>query len=96
MPLPCFADRLNRAEGTPMKTITAAGLAVTGLLITSTVASAQVLCVLPLMVSAAIVSANENRELTQKEAMWCGLYHDPDAAKKATTKKVAKKKAKAQ
>lgn len=80
-----------------MKTITATGLAVTGLLVTSTVASAQVLCVLPLMVSAAIVSAQENRELTQKEAMWCGLYHDPDAAKKpAATKKVAKKKAKAQ
>jgi hypothetical protein len=79
-----------------MKKLTTAGLAVTGLLITSTVASAQVLCVIPLMVSAAIVSAQENRELTQKEAMWCGLYHDPDAAKKAVKKTGKKKKAKAQ
>jgi hypothetical protein len=75
-----------------MKKLTAAGLAVTGLLITSTVASAQVLCVLPLMVSAAIVSANENRELTQKEAMWCGLYHDDEASKKAVKKTGKKKK----
>jgi hypothetical protein len=78
-----------------MKKLTAAGLAVTGLLITSTVASAQALCVLPIMISAAITAANENRELTQKEAMWCGLYHDDEAAKK-TVKKTAKKKAKAQ
>jgi hypothetical protein len=78
-----------------MKKLTAAGLAVTGLLITSTAASAQVLCVLPLMVSAAIVSSQENRELTQKEAMWCGLYHDQEAAKKAAAakKKPAKKSA---
>jgi hypothetical protein len=77
-----------------MKKLTAAGLAVTGLLITSTAASAQVLCVLPLMVSAAIISSQENRELTQKEAMWCGLYHDQEAAKKAAAakKKPAAKK----
>jgi hypothetical protein len=77
-----------------MKKLTVAGLALTGLLVTSTVASAQVLCVLPIMVSAAITSAQEHRELTQKEAMWCGLYHEPQAPKKAVKK--SKKQAKAQ
>lgn len=77
-----------------MKKLTAAGLAVTGLLVTSTVASAQALCVLPLFLSAAIVSAQENRELTQKEAMWCGLVRDENAPKKTvTTTKTVKKTA---
>lgn len=75
-----------------MKHLTAAGLAVTGLLITATVASAQALCVLPLMASAIIISAQENRELTQKEAMWCGLYHDKDAAKKTAAEGAAKER----
>ena len=81
-----------------MKKLTVAGLAVTGLLATSTVASAQVLCVLPLMVSAAIVASQENRELTQKEAMWCGLVRDEEGAKKmqADKKKAARKTAKKQ
>jgi hypothetical protein len=78
-----------------MKKLTAAGLAVTGLLVTSTVASAQMICAPLLIVAGAITSAQEHRELTQKEAMWCGLYHEPQAPKKAV-KKVAKKKAKAQ
>ena len=38
----------------------------------------------------AITSANENRELTQKEAMWCGLYHEPQAPKKVVKKKKVK------
>lgn len=80
-----------------MKKLTAPALAVTGLLVMSTAASAQALCVLPLIVSAAIVSASENRELTQKEAMWCGLYHDDKADKKpAAKRKAANKKAKLQ
>jgi hypothetical protein len=74
-----------------MKKLTAAGLAVTGLLVTSTVASAQALCVLPLMISAAIVGAQEHRELTQKEATWCGLVRDEDAQKKAAAAKTVKK-----
>jgi hypothetical protein len=82
-----------------MKKLTAAGLAVTGLLVTSTAASAQALCVLPLMISAAIVGAQEHRELTQKEATWCGLVRDENAQKKAaapkTVKKTAAKKQKA-
>jgi hypothetical protein len=82
-----------------MKKLTAAGLAVTGLLVTSTVASAQALCVLPIMISAAIVASQENRELTQKEAMWCGLVRDEEGAKKmqaAKKKPAAKKTAKTQ
>ncbi|HVV80903.1 MAG TPA: hypothetical protein VHD59_15015 [Pseudolabrys sp.] len=73
-----------------MKKLTTAGLAVTGLLITSTVASAQALCVLPIMISAAIVAAKENRELTQKEAMWCGLVRDDEGVKKMQAEKAAK------
>jgi hypothetical protein len=76
-----------------MKKLTTAGLGIAGLLVTSTVASAQVLCVLPLMVSAAIVSAKENRELTQKEAMWCGLVRDPEGVKKMAEEKAAKEAA---
>jgi hypothetical protein len=88
----CFAHRIDRGKGNTMKKLTVAGLAATGLLVTSTVASAQALCVLPIMVSAIITSANEHRELTQKEAMWCVLYHDPQAPKAV---KKTKKKAKA-
>jgi hypothetical protein len=76
-----------------MKKLTTAGLAVTGLLVTSTVASAQALCVLPLFISAAIISAKENRELTQKEAMWCGLIRDPEGVKKMAEEKAAKEAA---
>jgi hypothetical protein len=72
-----------------MKKLTVAGLAVTGLLVTSTVASAQVLCVVPIMISAAIVASQENRELSQKEAMWCGLVRDEDASKAAAKKNKA-------
>ena len=81
-----------------MKKLGIAGLAITGLLVTSSVASAQVLCVLPLMFSAAVVSAQENRELTQREANWCGLVRDTEAGQKkaATPKKKKTRKAKKQ
>jgi hypothetical protein len=76
-----------------MKKLTVAGLAVTGLLITSSVASAQV-CAIPLVIVGAITSVSEHRELTQKEAMFCGLYHETVPPKKAANnkKKSAKKK----
>jgi hypothetical protein len=70
-----------------MKTIRTVALAVAALVLTATAASAQVLCVIPLMISAAVVSAQENRELTQREAMWCGLVRDQAPAKKVTVKK---------
>ena len=77
-----------------MKKLTTAALALLGLIATSTLASAQVFCVLPLMFSAVVVSAQENRELTQREATWCGLVRDQVPAKKvrATKKKVVVKK----
>lgn len=77
-----------------MRKLTAAGLAVTGLLVTSTVASAQMICAPLLIVTGAIVSATENRELSQKEAMTCGLIRDEDASKAAAAKnkKMAMKK----
>ena len=70
-----------------MKTIRTVALAVAALVLTANAASAQVLCVIPLMVSAAVVSAQENRELTQREAMWCGLVRDQVPTKKVTVKK---------
>ena len=62
-------------------------LAFAALILTANVASAQVFCVIPLMISAAMVSAQENRELTQREATWCGLVRDQVPAKKVTVKK---------
>ena len=70
-----------------MTKLRTAMLALGGLILTANAASAQVLCVIPLMVSAAMVSAQENRELTQREAMWCGLVRDQVPAKKVTVKK---------
>ncbi len=64
-----------------------AALAVAALILTASAASAQVFCVIPLMVSAAVVSAQENRELTQREATWCGLVRDQVPAKKVAVKK---------
>ncbi len=52
----------------------------TGLLITTTVASAQ-LCAVGLIAAAIYTSATEKRELTQKEAMTCGLIHETQAEK---------------
>lgn len=72
-----------------MKKIATATLALLALAVTTTVASAQ-LCTVPLIVSALIVSSQENRELTQKEAMTCGLIRDEDASKKAAAGKSAK------
>ena len=75
-----------------MKTIRIAGLAVAGLLIGSSAASAQVFCAPLLMFSAAQVYATEHRELTNREAFWCGLVREQPAA--TTTKKVKAKKKK--
>ena len=63
------------------------GLALAALILTANAASAQVLCVIPLMISAAVVGAQENRELTQREATWCGLVRDQVPAKKVAVKK---------
>lgn len=66
-----------------MRTLRAAGLAIAGLLIATTMASAQI-CVVGIMAAAIYTSATENRELTSKEAMTCGLIHEtpPPKAKK--------------
>jgi hypothetical protein len=76
-----------------MKKLTTAGLVAVALLGTSTIASAQVVCAIPLIVAGIITSQTENRELTQKEAMWCGLYHEPQPVKKVKKVKKSKKKA---
>ncbi len=69
-----------------MRKFRIAGLAIAALLVTSTVASAQV-CALGLIVGAFYVSATENRELTSKEAMTCGILLDKQAEKPAHHKK---------
>jgi hypothetical protein len=58
-----------------MKKVAVAAIAVAGLVLTSPVASAQV-CVVAIIAKAIYASATENRELTQKEAMTCGLVVD--------------------
>jgi len=75
-----------------MKTIRIAGLAVAGLLIGSSAASAQVFCAPLLMFSAAQVYATEHRELTNREAFWCGLVREQPAATATKKVKVKKKK----
>jgi hypothetical protein len=79
-----------------MKKIAVAAVAVAGLILTSPVASAQV-CVVAIIAKAIYASATENRELTQKEAMTCGLVVDEKeraamlAAKKKQTAHTAKR-----
>jgi hypothetical protein len=75
-----------------MKKLTTAGLAVATLLITTSLASAQV-CVLGIFIAAAIIGANEKRELTTTEAATCGLVHEKVEPKKAVKTKKTKKKA---
>jgi hypothetical protein len=70
-----------------MKKLGAAGLALAGLLVTANGASAQLLCAIPLMISAGITSANEHRELTAKEAFWCGLVHETPAERTGPKKR---------
>ena len=60
------------------------------LLFTSSIASAQV-CVLGIFVAAAYVSAHENRELTSKAAMTCGLSHLFESPKAEPKKKFARR-----
>ncbi|MBS0535970.1 MAG: hypothetical protein JSR72_18110 [Proteobacteria bacterium] len=52
--------------------VIAAGFAVVGVIAMTTAASAQV-CVLGIFGAAIYVATTEKRELTQKEAMTCGL-----------------------
>lgn len=73
-----------------MKRATIAAISATILLFASSAASAQV-CVLGIFVSAAYVSAHENRELTSKEAMTCGLSRLFDSPKPEPKKKVARR-----
>lgn len=73
-----------------MKKIRIAGLAIAGLLVTSTVASAQV-CAVGLIVAGFYINATENRELTSKEAMTCGILLDKQAAKPAHKKRIARR-----
>ena len=78
-----------------MKRAAIAAISATFLLFTSSIASAQV-CAVGLIVTAAIVSAQQNRVLTSKEAMTCGLsslFESPKAEpkEKKKMKKIARR-----
>jgi hypothetical protein len=75
-----------------MKRVGFTVVAIAGLLLTSSVASAQ-LCVVGIFAKAIYVGSQQHRELTTKEAMSCGLLSDdPAKPDKKTKKKKAKKK----
>lgn len=80
-----------------MKIIRIAALSGATLLLTTVAASAQAVCAVGLIFAASYIGAHENRELTEKEAITCGLSYfadKPDAAKEADKTKAAKKPAK--
>ena len=74
------------------KALLGIGFAITGLIATTAAASAQV-CVLGIFGAAIYVAATEKRELTQKEAMTCGLSRLVED-KKSDENKTAKAKGK--
>ena len=77
-----------------MKKAAIAALPAAVLLFTSSMASAQ-FCVLGIFAAAAFVGQHENRELTSKEAMSCGLsYLFDKPEQKVKKKKVARRHAK--
>jgi hypothetical protein len=61
-----------------MKKAAIAAISVTVLVLTSSIASAQV-CAVGILFAAIYANAHENRELTSKEAMTCGLLYGTDA-----------------
>jgi hypothetical protein len=61
-----------------MKKAAIAAISVTFLLLTSSFASAQV-CAVGIIFAAIYANAHDNRELTSKEAMTCGLLYGADA-----------------
>ncbi len=75
-----------------MRKASIAVIAAAGLLFTSSVASAQ-LCVLGVMAAAIYASSHDKRELTQKEAMSCGLTLGQDKENEKPVKPVKGKKA---
>ena len=76
-----------------MRNLSIAALAAAALFATTSVASAQV-CMFGIFVAALHKNATENRELTTREAMACGLINDQEGAKAMQKrKKPAVKKA---
>ena len=77
-----------------MKTLIAAALAAAGLAVTAGIASAQI-CAVGIVAAGFYTGFVEHRELTEKEAMFCGIYHETAPVKKTAMKaKPAKKKMK--
>ena len=70
-----------------MRKLSIAALAAIGLMVTSSIASAQAICAPLLLLSAAYIGATQNRELTNREAFWCGLVREQPAATKVKVKK---------
>jgi|HubBroStandDraft_6_1064221.scaffolds.fasta_scaffold1078818_2 hypothetical protein len=77
-----------------MRKLGITGLALAALLATTAAASAQV-CILGIFAAAAYVSKHENRELTQEEALSCGMTYffsqkKEEPKKKKITRRVKK------
>lgn len=70
-----FLGRPYIQKGRGMKKLGVAAIALAALIFTSSVVSAQV-CVVAIIAKALYANATENRELTQKEAMTCGILVD--------------------
>ncbi len=74
-----------------MKRTSVAAISAAIILFSSSIASAQV-CVLGIFAAAAYVGAHENRELTSKEAMTCGISYVFDKPEpKAKPKRIARR-----
>lgn len=76
-----------------MKKLKLTTLSLAAFLAASTAAQAQIACAGGLIVMGIYTSITEKRELTQKEANWCGFYREDvkKDAKKPKKMKAAKK-----
>ena len=74
-----------------MKRMLAAALVAAGVLAAPAAASAQV-CAIGVIVAGFYTGFAEHRELTEKEAMFCGVYHEKQPAKTVKTVKAKPKK----
>lgn len=74
-----------------MRKLGIAGLALAAVLVTTVAASAQV-CILGIFAAAAYISKHEHRELTQEEALSCGLtYFFAQKKEEPKKKKIARR-----
>jgi len=90
----CYLRTTFGFRGHIMKSTITAALAAAALLFTTSLASAQAVCAVAIIFAAGYIGSHENRELTPKEAMTCGLSYlmDKNEAKTKPVKKTKMKK----